>query len=126
MDDRARQQVRAMMEKGLAAFNAGKDAEARTLLSEAIKLDPALDAAHQALGQVCERLQDEDATLAAYRAWAQAGARTPLPFNKIGAILERRKDYRGALDAYTRSLEIEWNQPPAIEAKRRLADLVGR
>jgi hypothetical protein len=126
MDDRARQQVRTMMEKGLAAFNAGKDAEARTLLSEAIKLDPALDAAHQALGQVCERLQDEDATLAAYRAWAQAGARTPLPFNKIGAILERRKDYRGALDAYSRSLEIEWNQPPAIEAKRRLADLVGR
>jgi hypothetical protein len=30
------------------------------------------------------------------------------------------------LDAYTRSLEIEWNQPPAIEAKQRLSGLVGR
>jgi tetratricopeptide (TPR) repeat protein len=126
VDSGAGQQARAALEKGLAAFNAGKDAEARTLLTGAITLDPALDAAHQALGQVCERLQDEDATLATYRAWAQAGARTPLPFNKIGAILERRKDYRGALDAYTRSLEIEWNQPLAIEAKQRLSGLVGR
>jgi hypothetical protein len=124
-DDGARVKARAALEKGLAAFNAGKDAEARGLLSEAIALDATLDAAHQALGQACERMQDEEATLAAYRAWAQAGARTPLPFNKIGAILERRKDYRGALEAYTRSLEIEWNQPPAIEAKSRLQKMSG-
>ena len=104
----------------LATSQLGDFARAVRHDREALRLDPALDSAHQALGQVCERLQDEDATLAAYRVWAQAGARTPLPFNKIAAILERRKDYRGALEAYTRSLEIEWNQPPVIVSKERM------
>jgi hypothetical protein len=35
-----------------------------------------------------------------------------------------RKDFKGALAAATRSLEIEWNQPPVIEAKARLEKLV--
>jgi hypothetical protein len=63
----------------------------------------------------------EDAMLAAYRRWVDAGARTPHPYNRIGEILERRKDYKGALAAYTASLEIEWNQPPVIVAKERVA-----
>jgi hypothetical protein len=53
-----------------------------------------------------------------------AGAHSPLPSNRIGEILERRKDYRGALEAYTRSLQVEWNQPPIIEAKERIQKLV--
>ena len=31
-----------------------------------------------------------------------------------------RGDEKGALEAYTRSLVVEWNQPPIIEAKSRL------
>jgi hypothetical protein len=58
-----------------------------------------------------------------YRAWAAAGAATPLPYNRIGQILEKQKDYKGALDAYTTSLKIEWNQPPIIEAKERVETL---
>ena len=41
-------------------------------------------------------------------------------------ILEKRKDYKGALEAYTQSLKVEWNQPPIIEAKSRLEKLVGQ
>jgi predicted TPR repeat methyltransferase len=63
---------------------------------------------------------DEDAALAAYQAWVQAGAATPLPYNRIGEILEKRKDYKAALESYAKSLKVEWNQPPIIEAKKRL------
>ena len=47
-----------------------------------------------------------------------------LPYNRIGEILEKRKDYPGALAAYTQSLVVEWNQPPIIEAKSRVQRIV--
>lgn len=108
------------LQAGLAAVRAGQDAEAGAAFRQAIQEDPKLDAAHQGLGEWCERTKNEEATLAAYRAWASVGPRTPLPYNKLGEILERRQDDRGALAAYTKSLEVEWNQPPVIEAKSRL------
>ena len=46
--------------------------------------------------------------------------RNPFPWNRIGEILEKRKDLRGALNAYKKSLKSEWNQPPTIEAVKRL------
>jgi hypothetical protein len=120
----AQARARDLLARGLAAMNAGKDAEARDLLGQAAKADPSLEAAYQALAQVCEKLKDEDAALSAYRAWIQAGAHSPLPFNRVGEILEKRKDYKGALEAYARSLQVEWNQPPIIEAKARMEKMV--
>jgi hypothetical protein len=38
----------------------------------------------------------------------------------MGEILEKRKDLTGALAAYRKSLQTEWNQPPVIEAVKRL------
>jgi len=116
----AQTKAKTWLAKGIAAMDAGKESEAKQALQQAIKEDPHFDAAHQRLCELCERMNDENATLAAYRGWAAAGARTPLPYNKIGAILEGRHDDLGALEAYTKSLEIEWNQPPIIEAKSRL------
>jgi hypothetical protein len=49
-----------------------------------------------------------------------------MPWNRIGEILEQRKDYRGALDAYKQSLVVEWNQPPTIEARKRLEAVLGK
>ena len=49
-----------------------------------------------------------------------SGTATPLPYNRVGEILEKRKDFKGALEAYTQSLKVEWNQPPTGEAIRRL------
>ena len=106
--------------KKFAETFGGKDAEAGAAFRQALQADPTLEAAHQRLVEVCERLKDEGAALAACQAWAAAGAKTPLPYNKIGEILERRHDSKGALEAYTQSLKIEWNQPPIIEAKSRL------
>ena len=112
--------AREWLAKGIADADAGKDGDARAALQEAIKADPKLDAAHQRLCELEERGHDDKAILAGYKAWAATSPRTPLPYNKIGQILERLGDTKGALEAYTRSLEIEWNQPPIIEAKSRL------
>ena len=84
------------LKKGIAAIDAGKDADARAALAEAIKADPKLDAAHQRLCELEERGHDDKAVLAAYKAWAATDPRTPLPYNKIGQILERQGDTRGA------------------------------
>jgi len=100
--------------------------KARELLKQAVAADPGLTAAQQALADVYEKAGDEDAALQAYKAWAASGAATPLPYNRIGRILEKRKDYRGALEAYSQSLKIEWNQPPIIEAKKRMQGLVNQ
>jgi hypothetical protein len=124
--DRAAAHARAkeLLDQSTAALDAGKDAAARQLLEKAVREDASLDAAYRALGGLCEKLKDEDGVLAAYRAWAAAGAKTPLPYNRIGEILEKRKDNARALEAYQRSLQIEWNQPPIIEAKKRLEKLL--
>ena len=58
--------------------------------------------------------------LAVYRAGMAAGAQTPVPYNRVGGALEKRRDFKGALDAYLRSLQGEWNQPPIIEARARM------
>jgi tetratricopeptide (TPR) repeat protein len=116
----AQAKARQWLQAGIAAAAAGKDAEARQAFGQAIREDPKLDAAHQRLCELCERLADEEATLTAYRAWAATSPQTPLPYNKVGEILERRHDDKGALEAYGKSLNVEWNQPPIIEAKSRL------
>jgi hypothetical protein len=116
----AQTKARECLKKAITAADAGKDIDARAALQEAIKADPKLDAAYQRLCELEDRGHDEKAILAAYKAWAASGARTPLPYNKIGQMLERQGDLKGALDAYTKSLAVEWNQPPTIEAKSRL------
>ena len=100
----AKARAKQLLDQGMAALDAGKDAAARELLEKAVREDSSLDAAYRAWGSVCEKLKDEDGVLAAYRAWAAAGAKTPLPYNRIGEIIEKRKDNRRALDAYQRSL----------------------
>ena len=115
-----------LLKQAQRALDSGKVAEGKALLKQAISASPALDAAHQALADLCEKGGKEEETLDAYRQWTQAGARTPLPWNRLGEILEKRKDYKGALEAYKQSLKIEWNQPPIGEAKSRMEKLVGQ
>jgi hypothetical protein len=112
--------ARASLSEAAKAVDAGKLDEAEKLLLSAVKDDPALTAARQALADLYERKGDEAAAFKTYQDWVAAGAATPLPYNRIGEILEKRKDFKGALDAYTKSLAVEWNQPPIIDAKSRL------
>jgi hypothetical protein len=113
--------------KAVALFAQGRDAAgkgdlpaARTALKQALELDPAQPEAYRLLADVCERKGDEDWLLDAYGLWMRSGPRSPLPWNRTGEILEKRRNLQGALEAYKKSLEIEWNQPPIMDARKRL------
>jgi tetratricopeptide (TPR) repeat protein len=111
-------------QKGKTAFQQGRPDEAFNHLRDAVVADPALKDAYQALADAAEKKGDEDRMFEAYRLWSLSGPRQPLPWNRMGEIHEKRKQTRPALDAYRKSLEIEWNQPPVMDAIRRLeADL---
>lgn len=117
-------QAQELLQQAQQAAGANKPADAKTLLKKALALWSDFTAAHQMLADLCEKGGNEDETLDAYRQWTASNPQTPLPWNRLGQIFEKRKDYQGALEAYTRSLKVEWNQPPAIEAKVRLEKLV--
>ena len=46
--------------------------------------------------------------------------------NVLGKYLEGKGKLPEALAEYKKSLELEWNQPPAIEAKTRIEKLLRR
>ena len=121
----ARARAQELLMRARAAIDSGKAAEGRGLLKQAVEVDARLWAAYEKLADLAEQSGSDDQRLEAYRLWADAGPATPLPFNRMGEILERRKDYKAALEAYTASLKVEWNQPPALEAKSRLERLAG-
>lgn len=110
--------------QAVQALRDGQDVQAETLLKKAVAADPSHAGACQALAQLYDKMKNEDLAFEAYRAWAATGPNTYVPYNRIGQIYEARKQYKQALEAYTRSLQIEWNQPPTIEAKSRMEKMV--
>jgi hypothetical protein len=113
-------EIRDLLAQGAKLAADKKDKESIEVVKKAVAIDPTFTTSHQALLDLYEKAGDEDVVLEAYKAWVQAGATTPLPYNRIAQILEKRKDFKGALEFYTKSLKVEWNQPPIIEAKKRL------
>jgi hypothetical protein len=110
----------ALFAQGRTAAAKGDLEAARTALKQALELDPAQPEAYRLLADVCERKGGEDWLLDAYGLWMRSGPRSPLPWNRTGEILEKRRNLQGALEAYKKSLAIEWNQPPVMDAVRRL------
>jgi hypothetical protein len=117
-------EIRDLLTQAARLATDKKDKEALEVVKKAVAIDPTFTTSQQALLDLYEKAGDEDIVLEAYKAWVQAGATTPLPYNRIAQILETRKDFKGALDFYTRSLKVEWNQPPIIEARKRLETVV--
>ena len=115
-----------LMKRGAEAAKNKDNDTAETLFRQVINLDPRKWDAYQQLADVLEQSKDEAALLDHYQAWVRNGALVPGPYNRIAEIAEKRKDLRGALEYYTRSLQVEWNQPPVIEAKRRLENEIAK
>jgi len=113
-----------LLKQAQTAIAANNVDEARARLKQAIAASPSLMEAYEALADLCEKGGKEDEILETYRLWTSAGARISIPWNRLGAILEKRQDFKGALAAYNQSLKIDWNQPPTMEAKSRLEKLV--
>ena len=115
-----------LMKRGAEAVKNKDNDSAEQLFRKVIAMDPRKWDAYQQLADVLEQKKDEDALLDHYHAWVLYGATSPIPYNRIAEIVEKRKDLRGALEFYTRSLQVEWNQPPVIEAKRRLENQLAK
>jgi tetratricopeptide (TPR) repeat protein len=122
----ARAKAQEVLAQAQQALDANQTDAAKKLLRQAVDLDAQSWSAYEKLADLAERGGRDDEKLAVYRAWTTAAAPTPLPFNRLGELLERRKDFKGALEAYTQSLRVEWNQPPIIEAKSRLERTLAR
>jgi hypothetical protein len=108
------------LKNALAADAANRAEDALRLLTEAVSRDPSLGDAYRALLDVAGKTHDDEKILSAAWAWGISSCPAAMPWNRMGEILEKRGDGRGALEAYQKSLEIEWNQPPIMDARRRL------
>jgi hypothetical protein len=113
-----------LRDEAKAAFGKAQLDGARQRLKDAIDLDPARPETYQALADVAEKKGDDDWILEAYRAWIYSGPRSPMPYNRVAEMLEKKKDLKGALDNYRESLKVEWNQPPVMDAVRRLESVL--
>jgi len=113
-------EVAGILKKGAAAAAKQDNQAAEKLFRQALAMNPKAWDAYQQLADILDQSGNEAALFDHYHAWVRNGAIVPLPYNRIAEMLEKKKDSRGALDFYTRSLQTEWNQPPVIEAKRRL------
>ncbi|NQT17823.1 MAG: hypothetical protein HQ582_34030 [Planctomycetes bacterium] len=68
---------------------------------------------------------DVETFTALCRRWFLAMPENYQAHNVLGKYLEGRDKSAEALTEYKKSLEIEWNQPPAIQAVERLEKKLG-
>jgi hypothetical protein len=118
--------VRELLGKAAAAVKSKDNDAAEKLFRQVLALAPKQWDAYQQLADLLEQKKSEEALFEHYQLWVRNGAVVPLPYNRVAEILEKKKDLRGALESYTRSLQVEWNQPPVIEAKKRLQNEVAK
>jgi hypothetical protein len=118
--------VRDLVGKAAAAVKSKDNDAAEKLFRQALAMAPKQWDAYQQLADLLEQKKSEEALFEHYQLWVRNGAVVPLPYNRVAEMLEKKKDLRGALEFYTRSLQVEWNQPPVIEARKRLQGEVAK
>jgi hypothetical protein len=104
----------------LALGKGNKPKEAAAKLEEALKADNRNVGAWKELTTLRARTDSVEAFTALCRTWFQAMPENYEAHNTLGQFLENHGQPEAALTEYKKSLEIEWNQPPTIEAAKRL------
>jgi Tfp pilus assembly protein PilF len=89
-------------------------------LAAALAADPANTGAWEVLTRLRANTDDVRTFTGLCQRWMTADPKNYQPYNTLAAFLETKGQKEEALKLYKRSLEIEWNQPPAGEAVRRL------
>jgi hypothetical protein len=117
--------------------------KSQALLQEALKL-LADNKADQANAKLQQSVQADDQNIAAWKEWANLTAKTAQPdaatalsrkwiaampksyeaHNMLGQLLEKDGKFPDALKEYRESLRLEWNQPPIVEAAKRVQQKV--
>ena len=110
----------ALLQDAIELKQAKKMAEANAKLEEAIKADDQNVGAWVTLTEIHADTDSVDAFTALCKRWFTALPKNYQAHNVLGRYLEGKGKLADALAEYKKSLELEWNQPPAIECKTRL------
>ena len=101
-------------EEGVAAFDRGDEAAARTLFTRALQLDPKNVTAHTYLGIMSDHAGDLAEAERHFAAAAIAAPLLPSARNNHGAILLRLGRTEEAVKQFETSLKLDRNQPSAL------------
>ena len=116
----------ALLQEALSLKQARKDAEAIAKLEEAVTADDQNVGAWVTLTEIRAATDGADAFTSLCKRWFAAMPGNYQAHNVLGKYLEGKGKLPEALTEYKKSLELEWNQPPAIEAKTRIEKLLNQ
>jgi hypothetical protein len=112
----------ALLQEALKLRAENKTADAIGRLEAAIKADDQNAGAWKEFVAAQMPSLSSDAYIALCQKWIQTMPNCYEAYNVLGQFHEKNGRLQEALSNFNRSLEIEWNQPPAIQAKQRLED----
>jgi Tfp pilus assembly protein PilF len=110
----------ALLQDAIAMKQAKKNAEAVAKLEEAIKADDQNVGAWVTLTEIRSETDGVEAFTSLCKRWFAAMPTNYQAHNVLGKYLEAKGKLADALAEYKKSLELEWNQPPTLEAKARV------
>ena len=116
----------ALLQDAIALKQAKKMAEAIAKLEEAIKADDQNVGAWVTLTEIHADTDGVDAFTSLCKRWFAALPKNYQAHNVLGKYLENKGKLADALAEYKKSLELEWNQPPTIESKTRVENLLNK
>ena len=116
----------ALLQEAICAEAGQETAEAIAKLEEAIKADDQNVGAWVTLTEIRSATDGADAFTSLCQRWFAAMPGNYQAHNVLGKYLEGKGKLPEALAEYKKSLELEWNQPPAIEAKTRIEKLLNQ
>jgi hypothetical protein len=114
----------SLLQEALVLKQAKGTAPAIAKLEAAIQADDQNVGAWVTLTEIRAATDGADAFTALCKRWFAAMPGNYQAHNVLGKYLEGKGKLPEALAEYKKSLELEWNQPPAIEAKTRLEKLL--
>jgi hypothetical protein len=126
--ERARDAKRsqAILQEAIADKQAKQMPAAIAKLQEALKADDRNVGAWITLTEIRAATDDVEPFTSLCNRWFAALPKNYQAHNVLGKFLERKGKLADALAEYKKSLELEWNQPPTIEAKVRLEKLLNQ
>jgi hypothetical protein len=102
-------------------LGAGNYPEAKRVLTAAVAADSWNGKAYLLLGKTCRDTARPKEAIRYYQRAAGMLANDTEVLNELGGLLESQGRTLQALAVYRQSLEINWNQPPVMEAVSRLS-----
>ena len=110
----------ALLQEALTLRQANQTADALAKLEDSLKADDQNVGSWVTLTEIHATTDGVEAFTALCKRWFAALPKNYQAHNVLGKFLESKGRLAEALAEYKRSLELEWNQPPTIEAKVRL------